>query len=367
MMDDLGHLVWEHNSKSDPEEKRQSYQAIAEMVKKCRIQYCRAVDARAQAVQAGGAVVLKKFVECGLENQEFDMVKDVFSKEKERDPEKYIGRNGKLMLLSDTEEGEDSPAESPLPSQQPVENLEPETHRKVRFNLADNTYYVDEVRKSGSGEEDDGTAPASANGTLNHQDGEDVASDSTENHQGAEDLASNGTENNQDGEDLASNGTENHQDGEDLASESAKTASVERGELKTSQASQSKKRKGRRRTNRTDSKKSSGRKGSNTADDSSSDSDDGCKRKQAGTDNEARPPARKRRRRKVAVQGPQFPSDANLNSDSDAIIELDSDRVYCYCQQQSDGAMVGCDAEGCPNEWFHLRCVRLKAVPTGWF
>ncbi|VDP21927.1 unnamed protein product [Heligmosomoides polygyrus] len=315
MMDDLGHLVRSHNPKGDSEERRRNYQATTGMVKNCRMQRRRAVDDRAQALQAGGAVVLKKFVEGGLKKQEFNKVKDVFSKEKERDPEKYIGRNGKLMLLSDTEEGEDSPAESPLPSQQPVENLElngeerseetTETHRKVRSNLADNNDYVEEARKSGSEEENDGTAP------------------------------DNGTENHQDGEDLDSNGTEYHQDGEGLASESAKTASVEGDKLKRSQASQSKKRRGRRRANRNDSKKPSGRKGSNTADYSSSDSDDGCKRKQAEADNETRPPARKRRRRKLAVQGPQLPSHADLDPDMDDIIELDSDRVYCYCQQWS--------------------------------
>ncbi|KAK0705062.1 hypothetical protein B0H67DRAFT_649440 [Lasiosphaeris hirsuta] len=38
---------------------------------------------------------------------------------------------------------------------------------------------------------------------------------------------------------------------------------------------------------------------------------------------------------------------------------------YCFCNQVSYGEMVGCDAEGCPREWFHLECVGLEVAPKG--
>jgi hypothetical protein len=37
--------------------------------------------------------------------------------------------------------------------------------------------------------------------------------------------------------------------------------------------------------------------------------------------------------------------------------------VYCYCQQEEYGRMVGCDNNDCPYEWFHLDCLKLKALP----
>ena len=42
---------------------------------------------------------------------------------------------------------------------------------------------------------------------------------------------------------------------------------------------------------------------------------------------------------------------------------------YCYCDGVSYGEMVGCDADDCPREWFHLQCVGLTRAPpkTGMF
>ena len=37
---------------------------------------------------------------------------------------------------------------------------------------------------------------------------------------------------------------------------------------------------------------------------------------------------------------------------------------YCYCNQVSYGEMVGCDADDCPKEWFHLQCVGLTKAPA---
>lgn len=44
------------------------------------------------------------------------------------------------------------------------------------------------------------------------------------------------------------------------------------------------------------------------------------------------------------------------------------EQVYCYCQQVSFGAMVGCDGADCKIEWFHLPCIGLSQPPVGqWF
>jgi len=46
--------------------------------------------------------------------------------------------------------------------------------------------------------------------------------------------------------------------------------------------------------------------------------------------------------------------------------EIDEDEPrYCYCDGVSYGEMIGCDAEGCLKEWFHLGCVGLKTPPKG--
>ncbi|KAL9124383.1 MAG: hypothetical protein Q9217_006285 [Psora testacea] len=37
---------------------------------------------------------------------------------------------------------------------------------------------------------------------------------------------------------------------------------------------------------------------------------------------------------------------------------------YCYCNEVSYGEMVGCDADDCPREWFHLDCVGLTRAPA---
>lgn len=37
---------------------------------------------------------------------------------------------------------------------------------------------------------------------------------------------------------------------------------------------------------------------------------------------------------------------------------------YCYCGDVSYGEMVGCDADDCAREWFHLSCVGLSRAPA---
>mmetsp|Transcript_36822 Transcript_36822/g.41887 ORF Transcript_36822/g.41887 Transcript_36822/m.41887 type:complete len:278 (+) Transcript_36822:30-863(+) len=42
--------------------------------------------------------------------------------------------------------------------------------------------------------------------------------------------------------------------------------------------------------------------------------------------------------------------------------------VYCFCKRVSYGHMIACDNSDCPNEWFHVSCVGLTALPKGrWF
>lgn len=48
----------------------------------------------------------------------------------------------------------------------------------------------------------------------------------------------------------------------------------------------------------------------------------------------------------------------------DEEVEIDADEpTYCYCNGVSYGEMVGCDADDCEREWFHLECVGLKVAP----
>lgn len=41
----------------------------------------------------------------------------------------------------------------------------------------------------------------------------------------------------------------------------------------------------------------------------------------------------------------------------------DNEPRYCYCNEVSYGEMVACDNEGCPREWFHLKCAGLREAP----
>ena len=44
--------------------------------------------------------------------------------------------------------------------------------------------------------------------------------------------------------------------------------------------------------------------------------------------------------------------------------------LYCYCQNPDDGSadMIGCDNVNCSDQWFHLKCLKIKAIPKGkWY
>ena len=47
-----------------------------------------------------------------------------------------------------------------------------------------------------------------------------------------------------------------------------------------------------------------------------------------------------------------------------------SAKLYCFCQTPYDDtkSYIGCDNSGCKYEWFHLKCVKIKKIPSGdWF
>lgn len=55
---------------------------------------------------------------------------------------------------------------------------------------------------------------------------------------------------------------------------------------------------------------------------------------------------------------------------SDGVDEDGDEPRFCFCNEVSYGAMVGCDNDSCPREWFHLACVNLDKPPssrTKWF
>ena len=43
--------------------------------------------------------------------------------------------------------------------------------------------------------------------------------------------------------------------------------------------------------------------------------------------------------------------------------------IYCYCQKEEYGDLVGCDNAACKYQWFHLDCLKLKTLPKSskWF
>ena len=54
------------------------------------------------------------------------------------------------------------------------------------------------------------------------------------------------------------------------------------------------------------------------------------------------------------------------DDDDGELADEDADEPrYCYCNEVSYGEMVGCDADNCEREWFHLQCVGLKVAPKG--
>ena len=41
-------------------------------------------------------------------------------------------------------------------------------------------------------------------------------------------------------------------------------------------------------------------------------------------------------------------------------LESDPEKPWCFCKNERSVRMVGCDAEDCPIQWFHVDCVGFK-------
>lgn len=68
----------------------------------------------------------------------------------------------------------------------------------------------------------------------------------------------------------------------------------------------------------------------------------------------------------IAQQNSEVDDTTSNAPDADEDGEIDEDEpTYCYCNGVSYGEMVGCDADSCEREWFHLECVGLKVAPKG--
>ena len=69
---------------------------------------------------------------------------------------------------------------------------------------------------------------------------------------------------------------------------------------------------------------------------------------------------------------PQEPCQSGTSSllAEDTTIYTPNDDVlqtYCYCNGPEEGEMVGCDNSNCVYRWFHLKCLKLNALPKSKF
>lgn len=57
----------------------------------------------------------------------------------------------------------------------------------------------------------------------------------------------------------------------------------------------------------------------------------------------------------------------NRHSTEQTSIEEDSQDIlyyYCTCKKNVGGKMIMCTQEGCPNLWYHYKCLGVKRKPT---
>ncbi|KAF2020738.1 hypothetical protein BU24DRAFT_337493 [Aaosphaeria arxii CBS 175.79] len=94
-------------------------------------------------------------------------------------------------------------------------------------------------------------------------------------------------------------------------------------------------------------------------------------KKSAQTTNSAASPALKATKEVTKPDPPSSASSVAPDPEySDGADEDGDEPRFCFCNEVSYGAMVGCDNESCPREWFHLACVNLDKPPpsrTKWF
>ena len=69
-------------------------------------------------------------------------------------------------------------------------------------------------------------------------------------------------------------------------------------------------------------------------------------------------------RNPLVITTPEFTNDLNnLNSNSPTTEDL-----FCFCSEDKDDELIGCDGDSCSVEWFHMKCLRIKRVPKGkWY
>jgi chromatin modification-related protein YNG2 len=70
----------------------------------------------------------------------------------------------------------------------------------------------------------------------------------------------------------------------------------------------------------------------------------------------------------------QQEEEEDLDADAEGDEDLEGDdgeddlTLYCFCNKQSFGDMIGCDNKDCPYQWFHIECVGVKTpLPDKWY
>ncbi|KAI0688745.1 hypothetical protein BC835DRAFT_1418924 [Cytidiella melzeri] len=72
-------------------------------------------------------------------------------------------------------------------------------------------------------------------------------------------------------------------------------------------------------------------------------------------------------RQVITLTVPPLISMATENNSSQPMDQqpVDDEPRYCYCNGISAGTMIGCDAQNCRYQWFHMECLKMKQVPQG--
>ena len=54
----------------------------------------------------------------------------------------------------------------------------------------------------------------------------------------------------------------------------------------------------------------------------------------------------------------------DVPDNDDNVFDNDEEPTYCYCNGPDKGKMIACDNPTCPMEWFHVRCLGIRYIPT---
>ncbi|PPQ63133.1 hypothetical protein CVT24_005773 [Panaeolus cyanescens] len=70
----------------------------------------------------------------------------------------------------------------------------------------------------------------------------------------------------------------------------------------------------------------------------------------------------------IPTQEDELDQDADGDEDFEAEDAEEDLTLYCFCNKQSYGDMIGCDNPHCPYQWFHISCVGVKQpLPDKWY